>query len=40
MLTINGQKLDGGGALFLENESSLVISDGVDAEVLIFDLSH
>ena len=40
MLTINGQKLVGGDALFIEDESSLVISDGVDAEVLIFDLSH
>lgn len=40
MLTINGQKLVGGDALFIEDESSLIISDGVDAEVLIFDLSH
>ena len=40
MLTINGQKLVGGDALFIEDEPSLVISDGVDAEVLIFDLSH
>ena len=40
ILTINGQKLVGGDALFIEDEPSLVISDGVDAEVLIFDLSH
>ncbi|BDT79270.1 pirin family protein [Polynucleobacter yangtzensis] len=40
ILTINGQKLVGGDALFIDDESSLVISDGVDAEVLIFDLSH
>lgn len=39
-LTINGQKLTGGDALFIEGESSLEISAGVDAEVLIFDLSH
>jgi hypothetical protein len=39
-LTINGQKLAGGDALFVEGETSLEISEGVDAEVLIFDLSH
>ena len=39
-LTINDQKLAGGDALFIEDESSLEISEGVDAEVLIFDLSH
>ena len=39
-LTINGQKLSDGDALFIEGESSLEISEGVDAEVLIFDLSH
>lgn len=39
-LMINGQQLSGGDALFIENESSLEISAGVDAEVLIFDLSH
>lgn len=40
MLTINDQKLTSGDALFIESESSLVISDGIDAEVLVFDLSH
>ena len=39
-LTVNGQALSGGDALFIENESALTVSDGVDAEVLIFDLSH
>jgi len=39
-LVINGQQLAGGDALFIEDESSLEISAGVDAEVLIFDLSH
>jgi hypothetical protein len=39
-LVINGQPLTSGDALFIENESTLEISAGVDAEVLIFDLSH
>ncbi|MBU3548171.1 pirin family protein [Polynucleobacter sp. P1-05-14] len=39
-LMINNQKLTGGDALMIENEPSLQISDGVDAEVLFFDLSH
>ena len=39
-LTVNGQALSSGDALFIENESALTVSDGVDAEVLIFDLSH
>lgn len=39
-LAINGQQLNSGDALFIENESSLEISAGKDAEVLIFDLSH
>jgi redox-sensitive bicupin YhaK (pirin superfamily) len=39
-LTVNGQILTGGDALLIENESKLEISNGVDAEVLIFDLSH
>lgn len=40
ILTMNGQKLVGGDALFIEDESSPVMNDGIDAEVLIFDLSH
>jgi len=39
-LTVNGQKLVGGDALLMENESSLEVQDGVNAEVLFFDLSH
>ena len=39
-LIINGQKLDAGDALFIESESELLIGEGIDAEVLIFDLSH
>lgn len=39
-LTVSGQKLLGGDALLIENESSLEIADGKDAEVLFFDLSH
>ncbi len=39
-LTVSGQKLLGGDALLIKNESSLEIADGIDAEVLFFDLSH
>jgi redox-sensitive bicupin YhaK (pirin superfamily) len=39
-LTVNGQKLASGDALLMENESALEVQDGVDAEVLFFDLSH
>ena len=39
-LTINGQPLTDGDARLLENESTLEIGDGVNAEVLVFDLSH
>ena len=39
-LTINGHQITGGDALLIENESKLEISNGVDAEILIFDLSH
>ena len=38
-LTVNGQALSGGDALFLENESNISISEGKNAEVLVFDLS-
>ena len=37
-VTVNGQSLQGGDALRLEHESALTIADGVDAEVLVFDL--
>jgi len=40
MLMINGHQLTAGDALMIEGESSLQMSDGVDAEVLVFDLSH
>ena len=39
-LQINGVPLSGGDALLIENESGLLISNGNNAEVLIFDLSH
>ena len=39
-LQINGISLSTGDALLIEKESSLLISDGQDAEVMIFDLSH
>ncbi len=39
-LTVNGQKLAGGDALLIENESALEIFDCENAEVLFFDLSH
>ena len=39
-LVINDQKLTSGDALLIENESSLEVGTGMDAEVLIFDLSH
>ena len=37
-VSVNGQPLHGGDALKLENEAVLTIDDGVDAEVLVFDL--
>ena len=39
-LHLNGEPLSGGDALLVENESELLISDGKNAEVIIFDLSH
>lgn len=39
-LQINDIPLSGGDALLIENETDLLISDGNNAEVLIFDLSH
>jgi len=38
-LTVNGQTLHAGDALRLQGESRLTFDDGVDAEVLVFDLS-
>ena len=39
-LLINGMPLSAGDALLVENESSLFISNGEDAEVLVFELSR
>lgn len=39
-LQINGISLSTGDALLIEKQSSLLISDGQEAEVMIFDLSH
>ena len=39
-LQINGITLSTGDALLIEKEASLLISDGQNAEVMIFDLSH
>ena len=37
-VNVNGQPLETGDALRIEHESELVIEDGRDAEVLVFDL--
>jgi len=37
-VTVNGQALQGGDALRIENETELSISNGAGAEVLVFDL--
>ena len=38
-LKVNGEELNGGDALLIQEESQLTISDGKSAEVLVFDLS-
>jgi redox-sensitive bicupin YhaK (pirin superfamily) len=38
-LKINGQEISGGDALLIDNESKVSISEGKNAEVLVFDLS-
>jgi quercetin 2,3-dioxygenase len=38
-LAVNGRKLHKGDAALLANESSLILNDGDDAEVLVFDLA-
>lgn len=38
-LTVNGQPLSGGDALKIENEATLTLSNGQNAEVLVFDLA-
>jgi redox-sensitive bicupin YhaK (pirin superfamily) len=38
-VTVNGEALSGGDALLLKDETQIAISDGNDAEVLVFDLA-
>jgi redox-sensitive bicupin YhaK (pirin superfamily) len=38
-LEVNGQRLTGGDALLLENEDRITVTNGDDAEVLVFDLA-
>ncbi|HLL13170.1 MAG TPA: pirin family protein [Rubrivivax sp.] len=38
-LVVNGHRLQAGDALRLDHEAKLLISDGADAEVLVFDLA-
>jgi redox-sensitive bicupin YhaK (pirin superfamily) len=38
-LEVNGQRLEAGDAALLENESRIAVSQGTDAEVLVFDLA-
>ena len=38
-LKANGQALSGGDALLMEMETTLSLTDGHDAEVLVFDLA-
>jgi redox-sensitive bicupin YhaK (pirin superfamily) len=37
-LQVNGQALQAGDAAMLQSESSLALTQGQDAEVLVFDL--
>ena len=39
MLVVNGQPISAGDAVLLEGESSVTLSKGSDAEVLVFDLA-
>jgi quercetin 2,3-dioxygenase len=38
-LEVNGQRLEAGDAVMLENESKVTVANGRDAEVLVFDLA-
>jgi redox-sensitive bicupin YhaK (pirin superfamily) len=38
-LNVNGQSLQAGDALLVADESELTLSQGQDAEVLVFDLA-
>ena len=39
-LAVNGARLTAGDAVLLEGENRIWLTDGVDAEVLVFDLAH
>jgi redox-sensitive bicupin YhaK (pirin superfamily) len=39
VLMANGQALSGGDAVLMEKETTLSLTDGHDAEVLVFDLA-
>lgn len=39
-LDVNGHNLKAGDAVAMEGESRVVLANGLDAEVLVFDLSH
>lgn len=38
-LEVNGQRISGGDAFKIENESKITVANGKDAEVLVFDLA-
>ena len=38
-LAVNGQRLSAGDAALLEGENRIGLTDGADAEVLVFDLA-
>ena len=39
VLDVNGQHLEAGDALLLEDENGITLTQGSDAEVLVFDLA-
>ena len=39
VLVVNGQRLNSGDAVLLEKESRIALANGIDAEVLVFDLA-
>lgn len=39
-LEVNGERLSGGDAAVMDGETSLTLTHGKDAEVLVFDLAH
>jgi len=40
MLTVNGHALSGGDGVLLDGETALTLDNGVDADVLVFDLTR